>query len=135
MSALSEIGHFLESQGLGTQGSTLFLGSRPDAPDTVLAVYQYPSGSSPEYVQESFGPIAEKVQIQVVARSRDYAEAEQLAYQAWSALAAVTNAILSGTKYRKIIPNSSPGLLGRDTDDRLLVSFNATVDKEVSLVA
>jgi hypothetical protein len=106
----------------------------PDEPDTVLVVYEYPGGP-PEYVQESFSPIAESPQLQVVSRAARYEDAAALAFAAWRALAVVTNATLSGTKYRSIRPNSSPGIMRRDTNDRMLVFFNATVEKEVTLAA
>jgi hypothetical protein len=134
MSTLTEIGDYLEGLGIGTLATDLFLGSRPDSPDKVLVVYQYP-GNAPEYVQSAFSPSAESPQIQVVARAVKYEDADALASSAWSALAAVTNASLGGTYYRSIRPNSSPGTMGRDSNDRVLVFFNATVEKEVSLDA
>lgn len=133
MSTLSELGDYLEAEvHTVSQATNLFLGSRPDTPDTVLVIYEY-AGSSPEYTQESFRPSAESVQIQVVARAIDYEEAKALASEVWSVLACVTNTDLSGTHYRSIRPNASPALLGRDANDRNLVYFNATVEKEVSL--
>jgi hypothetical protein len=132
MSTLSELGDYLEDLGIGVQAVDLFLGSRPDEPDTALIIYQYP-GNAPEYVQNSFSPIAEKPQIQVVSRAIRYEDADRRAAQAWAALAVITNATLGGTYYRSVRPNASPGLMGRDTNDRVLVFFNATVEKEVSL--
>lgn len=138
MSTLTEIGDFLEQAAIGIQapnaGYNLFLGQMPDSPDTAIAVYEYP-GNAPEYVQNSYAPIAERPQIQVVTRAQTYADAKALADAAWSALSPVTNAILGGTKYRSIRPNSSPAFMKRDTNDRALIFFNASVDKEVSLAA
>lgn len=134
MSTLTELGTFLSTSMSLTEGTELFLGSRPDDPDTVLVLYEYPGGA-PEYVQNQMPPIVEKVQIQVLARAKRYEEASVLAHRAWIALAPITNAVLSGTKYRSIRPNASPAILGRDTNDRLMVYFNASVEKEVSLVA
>lgn len=139
MSTLTELGDYL-STALGlTQGSAadpdgnLFLGTRPDAPDYVLVVYQYPGGE-PEYVQNQFTPNVERPQIQVVARAKDYDTADRLCARAWAALAPVRNTTISGTKYRSIVAQGR-GLIGVDTNDRPLVAFNATVEKEVSLVA
>jgi len=134
MSTLSELGDLLEGVGIATQGTDLFLGSRPDYPDTCLAIQQY-TGGPPEYVQNSFLPVAERVQIQVVARAVRYEDADLLAARAWEALAVITNALLSGTYYRSIRPNNSPAILGRDTNDRILIFFNATVEKELSSVS
>ena len=132
MSTLSELGDYLEGLGVATSAVDLFLGSRPEEPDTVLVLYQYPGGP-PEYVQSSFSPIAEAMQIQVVARALKYEDAEALCYAAWTALAPITNATLGGTFYRSVRPNASPSLLMRDPNDRVLFFFNATVEKEVFL--
>jgi hypothetical protein len=134
MSTLTELGDYIEGLGLGTQAVDLFLGSRPDSPDGLIALYQYPAGP-PEYVQSSFSPNAETVQIQVVVRSIAYEDADALASSLWSALAIITNATLGSTHYRSVRPNGSPGLMGRDSNDRVLVFFNVTVEKEVSLEA
>lgn len=135
MSTLTEIGDLLEANGLGLQGGstpTIYLGSRPDEPDELIALYQYP-GQGPDYVQNSFNPNVEFVSIQVVVRAVDYQAADAKALAAWKVLAPVTNAVLSGTKYRKIKPNSSPFVMGKDSNDRVLIVFNSTVEKEVSL--
>lgn len=136
MSAPADLAAYLDSLGIGSLTSvppTLYKGSRPSDPDTLLCIYQYP-GNAPEYVQESTSPAWESPQIQVLARSRDYEEAALLAQRAWTALASLTNAVLSGTKYRSVRPIGSPGTLGRDANDRLLIAFNATVVKEAELV-
>lgn len=137
MSTLTEIGDYLESRLSGdfTQGVNLFLGTRPDEPDVLLVVYEYPGGE-PEAVQEKAVNV-EKPQIQIVARAGggDYNAADRAIHRAWNILSTVRNMYLSGTKYRSIKPSGSPGTIGRDTNDRILVSFNATVEKEVSLVA
>jgi hypothetical protein len=129
MSTLSELGDYLEGKSVS---APVFLGSGPDDPDTVLTLYEYPGGP-PEYVQESQSPNAETAQIQVVARAVAYDEASALIAQAWAALASVINTTLSGTKYRSIRPNSSPAVMGQDSNGRMLLYFNATVEKEVSL--
>lgn len=141
MSTLSEIGDLLATALGLTQGSAadadgnLFLGVRPDAPSLCLVVYQYPGGDS-EFVQNHAAPNAERAQIQVVARgeSNDYESADRLCARAWNVLAPIRNATLSGTKYRSIMAQNR-GLIGVDSNDRPLVAFNATVEKEVSLVA
>lgn len=132
MSTLTELGDFLESQALGVQGEDIFLGSRPDEPDTLIALALYPGGA-PEYVQDSDDPSVEFIQLQVVTRAPRYEAADRLASMAWQQLARVKNMYVSGTWYRSIKPNSSPSIMGRDSNDRILIVFNATVQKEVSL--
>lgn len=136
---LSELGNFLETAAVATEGGVgipadpaLYLGSMADSPDTALCIYAYPGGA-PEYVQESFGPSREKPQIQVVARAIRYEDADELITAAWNALSPVTNASLGITKYLSVRPNGSPAFMKRDTNDRVLMFFNASVDKEVSI--
>lgn len=139
MSTLSEIGDFLETVGIASDAGTgahgspkLYVGSMGDYPDEALCVYAY-AGGPPEYVQESFSPSTETPQIQVVTRAVRDEDAEALCMLAWKALAPVTNATLGTTKYLSIRPNHSPAFLKRDSNDRVLYFFNATVKKEVSV--
>lgn len=136
MSVLTELGDHLENLGIAAQsgaGHNLFLGSMPDSPDEIIVLYTYPGGK-PEYVQDSAGPIAERPQIQAVTRAKTYEAAEALAWRVWSAFSVLTNVTLGATRYRSVRPNGSPALLKRDTDDRVLIFFNSSVDKEVNLV-
>lgn len=136
MAMLDELADYLEGFGVGSQAGpapTLYKGSRPDDPDDVFVIYTYP-GNAPEYVQESFTPTWERPQIQGLARSKSYEDAERRARLAWSILSSVTNATLGGTRYRSIRPNGSPALIGRDASDRVLVAFNATVEREAEIV-
>lgn len=130
---LDEVAAHLMAVGYGTVGTSLFKGTRPDDPDDLTCLYEY-TGANPEYIQEQSSPVFEKPQLQVLVRSKDYETARRKAAQAWGILAQVHNAILSGVRYRHILPNGSPALLGRDANDRLLIAFNASVDKEVILV-
>lgn len=134
ISPLTEIGDYLQSLGFGVQNTDLFLGILPDGPDELIVLTQY-YGNAPEYIQERMLPNAESLQLQVVIRSRRYEVAEAKAYRVWRALASVTNQTLGGTKYRSIKPNGSPALLSYDASERVRIFFNATVEKEVPLVA
>lgn len=134
MATLDELADYLAIQGCGTVGTDLFKGVRPDAPDTLLALYEY-TGNMPEYVQSSYAPTWEKPQIQVVARSASYDVARELAGKAWDALAPLTNATLSGTRYRSVRPNGSPALIMRDAHNRSIVGFNVSIVKEPSVAA
>lgn len=130
---LIEVGNYLKTAGVvGAEGESWWVGSEPDGHDEpVIILYQYPAGEA-EYVQDVMLPNQERAQIQVVARGIKYDEVELLAYRAWRALSIVRNATLSGVRYRSIMPNSSPGNIGRDSHDRVKVGFNATVEKEVT---
>lgn len=137
MSAMTEIGEYLDAHGIGNLDSApplTYLGSKPDDPDEILVLTPYPGGP-PEYTQDSTFPICERIQMQVLARARTMQRAEVLAYSAWNALAVVRNSTLSGTYYRSIVPNASPAMLGFDHRNRAQVFFNMLVEKEPSSVA
>lgn len=133
MSVLEEVGQYLIDQGAADGfGDDLFLNARPDDPTDCLTVYSYPGGGAPEYVQNSQSPNISKVQIQVVGRGANSVTVRAKVQAAWVALTHVFNTILSGTKYRSIMVNGEPGLLGRDQNNLYLIAFNATVEKDVS---
>lgn len=134
MGMLSEVGDYVDAAGIATQGTDLFLQTMPEEPDTCATLFQYP-GNLPEYVQDVRGPDVEMPQLQVVARAKTSEAAEALAYAIWMLLAQINNQVLGTTYYRSIFPNASPGLMGRDANDRVLVSFNCTVAKEVPVGA
>jgi hypothetical protein len=130
---LDEVGAYLEAQQVGQKGNDLFLGTRPEDPDyTILTVSEYP-GMAPEYQNDgaSTGPVRERPQLQIIGRGADYESVRAKVQQAWVALSRVTNQLLSGVRYLEIRPNSSPALIGRDQNDRVLIGFNASVTKEV----
>ena len=131
---LDEVGAYLEVQGVATLEQDLWLGSRPEeGTDPIIVVAEYP-GQAPEYQNDStagFGPVRENPQLQIMGRGEDYQAVRAKVQAAWIALSKVTNQVLSGKRYLSIRPNSSPALIGRDQSDRVLVGFNATVNKEV----
>lgn len=131
MPVLDELGWLLDNREVAKLDVSLFLGVRPETPDDCLTVYEYPGGP-PEYVQNKIGPNRERVQIQVVGRGRDYPIVRMLVKRAWDTLSAINGATIQGTRYQSVMANNSPGLIGRDSNDRLLIAFNASVEKEIS---
>jgi hypothetical protein len=130
VSTLVDLGVLAEGGGLGTVGETIFLGSAPPSPDAILTIFQYPGGST-EYVQESPRPSQVGALIQIVGRGHDYVAVETLVDNAWRLFTSVVNSLINGTKYRKIWPNGMPGLIGRDNNDRVMIGFNATAEREI----
>lgn len=131
MSTLDELATRLQSAGVGVVGATLFKGRRPPAPDACVTINEYYS-NAPEFILASSVPNAERPQVQVMARGTDYEATMAKAKAAWSSLAAVANMTLSGTFYRHILVNGSPAHIGNDENDRFLIGFNVTVEKDVS---
>jgi Bacteriophage minor capsid protein len=130
---LTELANYLDSLNVAKMGQNLFTGTRPEEPDEVLTLHEYP-GQAPEYQNDGAfagGPARERPQVQVMGRGKDYESVRAMVQAAWVALAKVTNTRLSGVWYQEIRPSSSPALIGRDGNDRVLIGFNASVVKEV----
>lgn len=125
---LEAIGDYLASNGHGTLGTDLFLAVMPEAPDTMVTVYEN-SGNSPT---ETFGASAwayEHPAIQVICRASrgDYPTARDKAVAIRLLLAAVSNQTISGIHIMKI--SASGGILpmGEDSNLRPMVSINFDV--------
>jgi hypothetical protein len=131
---LNELAHYLETENVARLDSNLFLGLRPeDGPDEILTLHEYP-GMAPEYQNDGAnagGPARERPQVQVMGRGKDYESVRAMVQAAWVALSRITNRTLDGVRYLEVRPSSSPALIGRDGNDRVLIGFNASVVKEV----
>jgi hypothetical protein len=129
---LTELANFLEQQNVAKKGRNLFVGTRPEEPDELITLHEYP-GMAPEYQNDgrSAGPVRERPQVQVMGRGKDYESVRALVQSAWVVLSKVTNQTIGGVWYQEIRPSSSPALIGRDANDRVLIGFNASVVKEV----
>jgi hypothetical protein len=66
-----------------------------------------------------------------MGRGENYESVRAMVQAAWVALGKITNMTLSGHRYIEVRPSSSPALIGRDANDRVLIGFNASVIKEV----
>ena len=135
MAYLDDIGSYLAGVTIPTQnltlGTNLFLGRRPDTPDTCVALYET-GGTAP---QLQFGtstkPGIETRGLQVVTRAVGYSTAESLCTDVWSALCLVDNETIGSTRYLLADPVQSPFALDRDDRDRMLHVVNFLVSREV----
>jgi len=126
---LDEIGAFLEAEGVGIIGQTLFLGSMPqDEPgagsqDAVMAVIEIP-GQGPRKAHDQ--TLYELPYLQIATRGSPYGyqAARQKAQDAWDALDGVANMALSGTTYLLIEALQSPYFLRSDDMSRPHIIFN-----------
>ena len=129
---LDEIGAYLEAQGLGTLATDLFLGEMPSEPDTCVVVHEYEGGPPVHFMGIAAGTaIWEQPRVQVMTRSKSYATARSKAKDAFNKLDGHSGT-LSGTEYGYIRALGSPGLLGKDGNDRVLVVCNFEVVKKLS---
>ena len=132
---LDELGTYLQAQGVGTLGQSLFKGLMPlDTPattaDAIVALLEVPGES---VVSAHDGAKYEQPHVQVVSRgvAYGYAAAREKAHDAWMALDGLANQVLSGTKYLKVIALQSPFFLRVDAEHRPHIVFSIRIQREI----
>lgn len=134
MAFLDDIGTYLTTASTPTAtltlGTNLFLGRRPDDPDTMVALFET-AGEAPTLTFGSnTAPPIESRGLQCQIRATGYATAESLATEVWSALCLIDNEIIGTTRYLLADPTQSPFPLDRDSQDRMLHAVNFVVARE-----
>jgi hypothetical protein len=126
---LDAVGTALQSAGIGTLGSSIFLSRSPASPDAVVTVYETGAGY-PLYTQGSTSGAALIVaNIQVVARAsrEDYQAARTKIANVTAALEALSNSTISGILILRVEQVGTPSPLGLDDNDRPRVAMTYTV--------
>jgi hypothetical protein len=133
---LDDLGLYLQTAGLGTLGTTLFLGTLPlDAPnittaDAITALVETP-GFPPVYIHDVVPPSREQPVVQILTRGSpyDYAGARTWAQDIFMALGSIHNQVLSGTLYLSCLPLQSVFKLRDDDFARPIMTVQFRVDK------
>jgi Bacteriophage minor capsid protein len=136
VSVLEELGTYLQTAGLGTMASTLFLGALPEdapgvsTPDLIAALVEIP-GFPPEYTHDILGPSREFPMIQLLVRGApyDYATPREWAQALLMALGSIRNQALSGTFYLGAMPWHTVYKLRDDDYARPIMSAQVRMDK------
>lgn len=139
MAVLDDLGTYLEAQGVGLLGVSLFQGSIPqDAPhvaiqDSLIALIEVP-GLPPVHVHTQTQATYEQPMVQVATRGQPYgyAAARAQAQLAYVALDGLANVALSGVEYLWIQAMQSPFLLRIDELARPLLVFTIRVAKALT---
>ncbi len=127
---LDDIASSLESAGLGTVGTNLFLGSRPaTAPVKCTTLYEYNGAAA---VRTSPGVAVENPRLQVRTRDEGYQAARAQAEAIYKLLDGIANQAIAGTKYFWIEAQAPPALLQIDQSGNAEVVINFAVQKEIS---
>ena len=121
---LSDIGNYLQVQGIGTLGTNIFLGMVPDKPDNCIVLFEY-AGSPPDLHWNGKYP-----GLQVRVRNKSYAAARTKIGEVMAALHGLHEQTLSGTRYLLIKARSSPEILKRDNNNRVELFVNFEIIKE-----
>lgn len=137
---LDEIGTYLQTQGLGTLNTDLFLGFMPDSPDACTALYETVGEAPSLAFHTNPGEIVlEYPHFQVAVRSakRDnsatfYTDARTKAQNIWKKLQGLGNVTLSGASYKYIHALQSPCFRNRDENQRVIFAANYRAAKRLS---
>jgi hypothetical protein len=124
-----DIAAYLQTAGIGTVGTDIFVGHLPDAPSNCLAVIQN-GGESPEMAGPITGQI-ERPRLIVRVRNSTYLNGSTKANAVLKALHTLGDQTLSGHRYLYIRAVGSVNQLGRDHEKRSLFSVDFVVTKEM----
>lgn len=113
-----------------TLGTNLFLGRRPNDPDTIVALFET-AGEPPTLTFGSnTAPPVESRGLQVQVRAASYTTSEALATEVWTALCLIDDEVIGTTRYLLADPVQSPFPLERDAQDRMVHVVNFNIARE-----
>ncbi len=126
MSLADDLADLLTSGGLS---STVHVGELLPRPNAAVVVVQ----TLGEPTLRSFdGAVAERVRVQLLARSVGYPAAESLMSSAHGKLDGAKDRVLNGRRYYWIEAVQPPFYLGQDEEERSLFAANYTVVRSAS---
>jgi len=126
-----DVARWLETQGVGDVGRTIFVGSLP-ATSGVFAVIERTGLSG----QRSFNGVEfEHPVVEILARGNTYLEAAQLLDTAYRAIPKLVNQKFNGTWYGKLQLLTAPSWVDQDDNGRTILSFEVEVIKALSRAA
>lgn len=129
MSVLTDIGTYLQSEGIGTLGTDIFLSQMPDTPDEAIALFEY-AGNAPSRMGGNRQP-----GIQVRTRG-DYETARATIDDIYTLLSKIGNeyeddapegVTINGTTYLHFQTVQEPFPLGPDDNGRHELAQNFIV--------
>lgn len=129
MVMLEDIATHLQTQGVGTIGTNIFLSFMPDSPDVVVSLYEGPTAGEDD---EGFGvgsTIVEKsvLHVRVRCSPNDYPSGRDKAQAVKNALNLLVDTTVSATLYHRVLKYSGPYLLDKDSQDRQILATNYDV--------
>jgi len=115
---LHDIALYLQEQGVGIVGKTIFEGYLPPKPDRALALYE--TGGS----ESELAAAIDRPTFMVMGRGKTWTEARNFAFQAYDKLNGLCEEILNGTRYLLIVATTGFLSVGTDESGRYLCSVN-----------
>jgi hypothetical protein len=128
MALLDAIGSILQTAGVGTLATNLFLSQMPDSPDACVVVLEN-QGGSPQYTFGSSVTQVDRPRIRVVARASadDYVSAKTKIEAVRSSLGAVRDESLESVVIMCVLDTTGSYPLSFDGEDRPLLGCDFAV--------
>jgi len=125
MALLDALGDRLVADGVGTLGTTIFLGYLPESPDACVAVYE-DRGNGADQVFGTSSVAIERPAIRVVARAvrNDYPAARAKIIEVRNSLGDIGDETISGVSFMCVIADSDPYPMGVDGRERAMFGLD-----------
>lgn len=130
---LGDLTTYLQSQGIGVAEVDLFYGIMLETPDACVTLLEY-GGLPNEPVLGGLTTNLEYPSIQVLCRgvANDYDGPRLKAQQVVTAMALISNTLLTSAYYKAVMPKQAPFFLKRDENFRVIFACNYAVTKTYS---
>lgn len=129
---LEALAERLQTDGVGTVGTSIFIGLMPSGPDACVALFEY-AGEAPMEVFGSGGASVDLVSVQVMARAgrNDYPTAYSLMESVRDSLTAVTDETIETVRFLRVRELSGINAIGVEENDRprFTLSLQAVVER------
>lgn len=128
MALLDAVGSILQTGGVGTLATNLFLSQMGDSPDACVVVLEN-QGGTPDYTFGSSVTQVDRPRIRVVARAaaNDYVSAKTKIEAVRTVLGAVRNQTLEGVTIMCVLDTTGSYPLAFDDEDRPLLGCDFAV--------
>lgn len=126
MAWIESIANHLTANGLGTQGSTLFIGVMPDTTATTTLLTEY-DGSLTETFSSGIALYLPSLQVRVRGGKEDYTSPHTRVLAIQTLLSAITNQTVQGTHFLRVRPTGTVIALGQDSNLRFEFTCNFEV--------
>lgn len=127
MAVLDSLGTYLQTAGVGTLGTSIFLTQFQDTPDTAVCLFER-QGFDPVHTFGAGVTYGDRPLIRVLCRGprNDYPTARQKAEAVRAALGAIRAQTLSGIKFECVLDATGIYPMGRDKEERPIIAVDFT---------
>jgi hypothetical protein len=122
----------LQADGVGTVGTDIFMNFQPDSPDVCITIYTAGGTSAPgQMYGASTLPIFEEVSVEINIRGgeHDHPGVVATANAVRASLGVITNTMVNGTYYMRVMESQAYSYNGVDVQDRIHMSMTFDASK------